>query len=491
MDLGQKRVYGSGGGVLSGSLFGLNDLNDDDCRLEELPLKTRILKGNNFSELGHYWDSTSTTPTNSKKVRFERGDIILNENLKLDDLESGTKSRTESVSSSNKEKPHVEELIQYANQVNDYLSKNIENIDTFGAELLKKEGIYKPVSNVATENSSTCDSVSNFELSENEFDERDNPGSEIFNMSDRPSSRLSGAMNEKNYSRGGLEDSLSQYYETRQDEEVNKNNIFSNSPQLTFEEPNSTDLIHVQNSPELNMQLQDLQTLSIKSPQCPDENEIFNNNDNDDNTDTNSKYIPLLSCQHINSNEDTLINEISQEDAINYFLEAIDILLKLSDQNNYNNFIVEEASLDTVGHEFSHFKMKSTPTVNYKEFVDRIQSKCMLGSIIYLGCTYLLETLLLKRDSISGQLKLKYPLRPSHVHRVIIAIIRVSSKLLEDFVHSHEYITKVCGVSKRLLTKLEISLLFCVKNEKLLISSQELLGSLSLLKELKMLNDKF
>ena len=68
---------------------------------------------------------------------------------------------------------------------------------------------------------------------------------------------------------------------------------------------------------------------------------------------------------------------------------------------------------------------------------------------------------------------------------MIIAAVRLSTKLLEDFVHSHEYFSKVCGTSKRLLTKLEVSLLICVCNTKLMVSNRKLAASKLLLNELR------
>ena len=117
--------------------------------------------------------------------------------------------------------------------------------------------------------------------------------------------------------------------------------------------------------------------------------------------------------------------------------------------------------------------MKSKPTLSSADFLKRIQNKCEYQPTVYLVATFLIDTLFLTRNESGNHvLQLKSKLQEKEVHRVIIAAVRLSTKLLEDFVHSHEYFSKVCGVSKRLLTKLEVSLLICLCNTELMVSNR-------------------
>lgn len=89
------------------------------------------------------------------------------------------------------------------------------------------------------------------------------------------------------------------------------------------------------------------------------------------------------------------------------------------------------------------------------------------------------------RDNPDSNIRVRLKLRENEIHRLIISTVRVSAKLVEDFVHSHEYFSKVCGVSKKLLSKLEVSLIMCIKNERLMITKQKLTASQKILDELQ------
>ena len=81
---------------------------------------------------------------------------------------------------------------------------------------------------------------------------------------------------------------------------------------------------------------------------------------------------------------------------------------------------------------------------------------------------------------------LRHRFQENEVHRVVIAAVRVATKLIEDRVHSHEYFRKVCGISKKLLTRLEVKLLICLKNNRLAINAERMAGSALILQELQM-----
>lgn len=111
------------------------------------------------------------------------------------------------------------------------------------------------------------------------------------------------------------------------------------------------------------------------------------------------------------------------------------------------------------------FHMKSTPTLSVSDYIDRIESKCCFPPIIYLTACFLLLTYCdLKYDEDTSRFSVSNQIDKFMAHRLIIALIRVSAKLLEDHVHSHSYFSKVCGVSKKLLTKIELSLILLLQN---------------------------
>lgn len=189
---------------------------------------------------------------------------------------------------------------------------------------------------------------------------------------------------------------------------------------------------------------------------------------------------PLLNDNLISST-DLIPHTI--EESINNFIETITIILKLSKN---------EDNQELLPREHRKFLMKTTPSLSFQDFIKRIQSKCELNPTIYLCATYLLQCLFLCKEESTNEegnappcLKLKRDMTSNGVHRLIIALIRISCKILEDQLYSHEYMSKVCGVSKRLLTQLEASLMTCLKNQNLLITIKKLNASLAILSEMR------
>ena len=170
---------------------------------------------------------------------------------------------------------------------------------------------------------------------------------------------------------------------------------------------------------------------------------------------------------------------ISVEEALSNLSGTINLLLELSKDEKcaiFNNKETEK--------EYANFYMKSKPSLSSVDFLKRIQDKCEYESTVYLVATFLMDTIYLTRND-NDVLQLKLKLQEKEIHRMIIATVRLSTKLLEDFVHSHEYFSKVCGVSKRLLSKLEVSLLVCLSDSELMISNKKLVASERILDELR------
>lgn len=487
MEVGLKKL--SFGAPLSSSLSELSD-GDDDClalndMVEddtfEIPLKTRYLRRSNFAELTDDLESLQDTSLNAtKKVRFEQGDAKKALD-KHDEIDFVSRSRAESL----KGKKNVEDLLQYANQVNEYLAQNLEKINTFRSELLNDKVPYKPSSDVATQATSISASMSNFELSDNELDEYDAMDSSssmgdlaILSKSNTsildtvPASKRNRSPSDNKRSRIMSNNNSNDHLE-----ENHNDNTLENSPMMN----NSNKNTDVFNSPDLYYHIENF---SINSPPNNDNKPISDMSRRDGNGE-------FKSCSMI-INQDTLIHEtpnISTENGVEVLEDTIGFILKLShndtptNEDSNENSVPQDDAYDE--DEYANFSMKSTPTLSYKQFISRIQSKCMFGSIVYLASAFLLQTLFLTRDKPNGTIVLRHRMQESETHRLVIASIRVATKLLEDFVHSHHYFCKVCGVSKKLLGKLEVSLIICLKKDGLVLTSERLAAAIQIRDELK------
>ncbi|CDO92107.1 unnamed protein product [Kluyveromyces dobzhanskii CBS 2104] len=177
------------------------------------------------------------------------------------------------------------------------------------------------------------------------------------------------------------------------------------------------------------------------------DNNDKNNNDNDNN-DNNNPNVGSSSESNSDSGTKVFVNSSGTGE---------DMAMGMGNGSHEN--------LDEASNTRAIFQMKSVPTLSAPEYLDRIQSKCSFPPIIYLTASSLLVTFCdIKYDHSTGNFHLENPITKSMVHRLIIAFIRVATKLLEDNVHSHFYFSKVCGVSKKLLSKLELNLILILRD---------------------------
>lgn len=427
----------------------LGDLAEDDTF--EIPLKTGHSRSSNFPELDEDFSCVQDASNGSveKKVRFEPGDEPA---VRRDDETS--RSRSDSL----RGKKNVEDLLQYATQVNDYLAQNMDKINTFRTALLNDDQLYRPLSNAATQATTLSASMSNFELSDNEGDDQD---------------RLSPPPTAPQLSRtdyGVLNKSNDSLLNTVPRNFSSPNSIDSGSKHSvdhTLENSPQVDNTDVLNSPEIDQYLHNLVLRQqYKSKDTQDENSAAG---------SPQEHSLILTHENTSVHE---VPDLTQEEGMAILQDTIEHILKLSEKE------APEVPEQHISTEFASFTMKSTPTVTYKQLLSRIQSKCMFGSIVYLVATFLIQTCFLTRNE-EGRLILRRPLTQNQTHRLVIATVRVATKLLEDFVHSHQYFCKVCGISKKLLTKLEVALIICVKNDGLMITSEKLAATMPIEAELK------
>lgn len=431
----------------------LGDMADEDTF--EIPLKRGNSRPSNFSELSEGLVSPPDIYGGNveKKVRFEPGD----------EAPAATEHlHPRSRAGSMRGKKNVEDLLQYANQVNDYLAQNLENINTFRSELLSSDYPTKPRSDIATQATSVSASMSNFELSDNESEEQDgaNPdltGGAIYNGDLSALNKSDDSLLRtvpRNVSSPGSSSLL---------EIPSVNHTLENSPQI-----NNTEVL---NSPELGQYLKPSPGKCVMDEPDDANRSLVLDNGNPDDKESEDR-----------ASEDLESLELPPEQGMQVIQDTIDLILRLSSASDVQADAQENAAISSS--EYANFNMKSTPTVTYKQFISRIQAKCMFGSIVYLAAAYLIQTLFLTRDRPGGSLILRLHLEQCHTHRLVAATVRVATKLLEDFVHSHQYFCKVCGVSKRLLTRLEVSLIICLKHDGLVITSGKLAATRQIRDEL-------
>lgn len=177
-----------------------------------IPFNPNFLKSNNnFAELTDDWDSSRSTPIyqshsasqdnrhHLKKVRFEENEtpgvesstqvendddddddehelmindlelngIIAPNPLKLHNLNNHSISNASGSSSVSEGRRNVEDLIRSASEVNHYIEKNMNNINTFRSALLNNESLYKSTDDydtpfnlsrpMSTDTSDSCD----------------------------------------------------------------------------------------------------------------------------------------------------------------------------------------------------------------------------------------------------------------------------------------------------------------------------------------------
>lgn len=376
--------------------FMINCLDDEeDVDDFELPIRATPVRYNNFSALNEDWKSSENANSSSsisKRVRFGNDD-----------------SRTGSRSKIVRRKRDVEELLQYANRVNEYLTLNLDEIDTFRSELMANDSMpYKTIGSETTlaTTTTTCSrSASNFELSEAETEEEklhlDNSTSGVSSDSDRG---------------------------------------WEKTPLI--QEEDTGDKVKIPSFSEI------LQRVRKASEREQENEKKASNNVNG----------PL-----INTYETMGISQ-----AIEVFQDTIHCILQMFQEQN------PEHKANPGDCDFNQFFMKGVPTLSYQDFIARIQSKCIYNPAIFLASAFLLQTLCLMRDDTNGKLCLKRPLQGTQIHRLVIACIRVVTKIMEDHIHPHQYFCKVCGISKTLLSRLEMSLVACLKDEQFMVTGERL-----------------
>lgn len=449
LDLNSVETSKPGNGF-NGSDFLL--FNHDDS-IFELPLKDKYnLKGSNFSELNDDLLTTHVPVLShpSKKVRFENDDAE-HKNEAGDHEEDGGGSTT-SVSHHGNEtdrdslptSPHsrsrleVENLLEKANAFNEFVGDNLERINTLSSDVLAPPRI---MSQGRMGSEARSDSISGFALSDSEYD------------ADSILERVNSQNANDPFTHSNILSQLGGTYDS-----------LRNSPVYTGI---SNNFIDGDNSSNDTFNAWDHFELQVPETLKPDMQKRMAEPE-----DNRSMLLSKYEC----NNE---LFEISVEEALQNYLDTLKKIMEYSrDDSRYISELDSDPNYQT-------FAMKSAPSIEYERFVQRIQSKCMFGSIIYLGATYLLQILFLTRENREGPVKLKRKLLDNEVHRVVIGTIRISTKLLEDFVHSQEYICKVCGISKRLMTKLELGLIFCLKDDNLLVNSEKLMATKFIVDDLR------
>ncbi|SCW00434.1 LAFE_0C04104g1_1 [Lachancea fermentati] len=440
----------------------IDDMDDDTF---ELPLKARFAQASNFSELETYPSASSF----EKRVRFEgqpnEAQLTISKMNTHDHRDAEASSDAcESKSAPNStcasRKPHVEELIQHAHNLNRYLDQNMDKIKTFRSKLLNS-GPYDDennniVSNAATAPTTTSGSVSNFQLSDSDQSDflDDEP-----EMHDRRVVKL-------------------QTYDENEDHKIK--DILSKHQPATFslsENLSSMDLDR-DNAGESENNSGNVSVCTSMGSFSKDMHTLLNSPSLGKNRDLlrerPSTFEERRSTSLLTPEDDTEVPDLNSEAALTLFSNTISILLKMAES------VPEDEKVGLPA--YVTFIMKAPPTLIYEHYLERIQTKFCFAPIVYLTATYLLECLILTRRD--HELQLKFPLRLEQVHRLIIASIRLATKLLEDCVHSHAYFSKVCGISKKLLTKLEVALLECLNYEGLKITNSNLTMAVKVHEEL-------
>ncbi|AMD21386.1 HER107Cp [Eremothecium sinecaudum] len=154
---------------------------------------------------------------------------------------------------------------------------------------------------------------------------------------------------------------------------------------------------------------------------------------------------------------------LSRERALQLLKEDTAAILSLSEGQRCDNS------------DISPFEMRTAATVTFEEYLDRINAKCHFGAEVYLTAHCLFQRLTMQQlDSLDNERRwhVKRPITLFHVHYLIAALVRVSAKIVNDSIHSHEYFSRVCGISKKLLTKLELSLILAIHQEGLNITTE-------------------
>lgn len=543
----------------------MND-TDDESDFMELPLRhngSRLLDSanDNFSELNedldgnllHSGEKDQSSSSLTKKVRFESnegndfneqatitehqglaamdggphqeeesnefilhapGHIRLSDRNRIDsDLMLADRSQTSSTVSN---KMDVEDLIRAASEVNEYMSQNLDKINSFRSELLSSTDFTRdnklkdPSNHLNVENTSILanpahnisGSLSNFELSDNEDSERDSDELRNYVMNREillSSSTSLGSTSDFGRKSYNSSTSLSKLLNNNNFEgsQLNLNSV-QQELLKTQQFNDSIDIDVDQAITEIKQRKHSDHSARHEDEEVMDSSTVLLLKYIDDDINfedvTIEKALEIYQ-QNLNqimelsksavSKSDLTANEQNPEDHNDNEAEKRDEADNDESSTKKGDDIRVEGPYEIESPAALNFTMKSKPSVSAEIFLGRIQNKCEFGPIIYLAAAYLLQILFLTRDNPDSNIRVRLKLRENEIHRLIISTVRVSAKLVEDFVHSHEYFSKVCGVSKKLLSKLEVSLIMCIKNERLMITKQKLTASQKILDELQ------
>lgn len=112
------------------------------------------------------------------------------------------------------------------------------------------------------------------------------------------------------------------------------------------------------------------------------------------------------------------------------------------------------------------FYSKKPPQISLEEYLMRLHQYCPMSTAVYLA-----TSLYIFKLSVVDRL---IPVTSRNVHRLVLAGLRVTMKVLEDFSYPHRRFAKVGGVSETELGKLEVSFCF-VTNFELRVDREGLL----------------
>ncbi|KAH3680336.1 hypothetical protein WICMUC_000403 [Wickerhamomyces mucosus] len=103
------------------------------------------------------------------------------------------------------------------------------------------------------------------------------------------------------------------------------------------------------------------------------------------------------------------------------------------------------------------FALKAPPKLTSTQYLDRINQYCEFSAAVYLSTIQYIYKLVVDWTLMK--------LTPLNVHRLIIAALRISCKVVEDINHRQTFIAKIGGVNVKDLQSLELSILFLLKFE--------------------------
>lgn len=132
---------------------------------------------------------------------------------------------------------------------------------------------------------------------------------------------------------------------------------------------------------------------------------------------------------------------------------------------------IERAQYDNLARKFFS---KKPPPISVEGYLLRLHRYCPMSTAVYLAAgSYILRLALQDRT---------VPVTPRTVHRLLIGVLRVAMKALEDLSYPHKRFAGVGGVSEKELAKLEITVCYLldfdlrVRDEDLSRGASNLVG---------------